>query len=235
MKIHKTQDYDLFQRISGNRVVSQSHVNRLLEAIQEDPETITFNPIIVNQNMEIIDGQHRFEAIKRLGLEVYYIQVGELGLHTVQKLNSVGKSWTPMDYAKSYAEIGNPNYETYIDFKLEFRFNHEVLMRYLSLDNPITGTAFKNGTFKIIDAQKSYKYCTWLKELSEYYERATLRNVALGFLQIFMSPNYDHEQGLRQMKVYGNLFTEQALSNDYARELERIYYHNLRGQKPRLF
>ena len=99
MKIQKTQDYTLFRRIKGNRNVSQPHVKRLLEAIKNDPKTITYNPIVVNSKMEVIDGQHRLEAIKKVDLPVYYIIVDDLRLETVQKLNSGSKMWSPMDYA----------------------------------------------------------------------------------------------------------------------------------------
>lgn len=223
MKIQSTQDYTLFKRISGNRVVSKPHVNRLLEAIREDPETITFNPIIVNGNYEVIDGQHRLEAIKKLGLEAYFIKVDDIGLSTVQKLNSISKMWSPMDYAKSFAENGNEDYKIYIDFKVRFKFNHDVLMRYLSLDKPMTGSLFKKGKFTVPNVARSYELATYLQDLQQFYDRIAYRNSANGFMIVAASPNYDHKRMYRQFKVYAHLINEQPLANDYAREFERIY------------
>lgn len=234
MKIQTTQDYSLFRRIKGNRQVSKPHVNRLLEAIKNDPQTITFNPIIVNNEMEIIDGQHRFEAIKNVELPVHYIQVDDLGLDTVQKLNSISKMWSPMDYARSFAENGSEDYRIYIDFKTKFKFNHDVLMKYLSLDKPMTGSLFKQGKFIVPNVARSFELATYLQDLEQFYDRITYRNAANGFYIIASSPNYDHKRMYRQMKNYGSIVNEQPLANDYAREFERIYNYKQRSNS-RLF
>lgn len=228
MKIQTTQDYTLFRRIKGNRNVSQPHVKRLLEAIKNDPKTITYNPIVVNSKMEVIDGQHRLEAIKKVDLPVYYIVVDDLGLETVQKLNSVSKMWSPMDYAKSFAENGNEDYRIYIDFKVRFKFNHDVVMQYLSLNEPMTGAMFKQGKFTIPNVARSFELATYLQDLQQFYDRITYRNAAYGFLIVVQSPNYDHKRMYRQMKNYAHLLNEQPLANDFAREFERIYNYRQR-------
>lgn len=235
MEILNTQDYSLFQRINGNRVVSKPHVRRLRDAMEEDPTTVTYNPIIVNKDWEVIDGQHRLEAMEELGLPVYFIKVDELDLTNVQKLNSVAKQWTPIDYAKSFRELGNKHYKIYLDFKGEFGFNHEVLMRYLSLDNYATSTAFKRGTFKVSDIELSHKYCEWLRDFSEYYERATLRNQASGYLSIIRNPVYDHSHFMAKLKKHIDKLQEQKKPNDYAREFERIYNFHTQRDAIRLF
>lgn len=229
MKIQKTQDYSLFRRIKGNRTLSEPHVKRLLEAIQDDPQAITYNPIIVNDKMEIVDGQHRFEAIQREDLPVYYIQVDDLGLETVQKLNSISKMWSPMDYAKSFAENGIEDYRIYIDFKQKFKFNHDVLMKYLALDVPMTGSLFKQGKFQVPNVARSYELATYLQDLEQFYDRITYRNAANGFFIVASSPNYEHKRMYRQMKNYAQIINEQALANDFAREFERIYNYRQRS------
>jgi hypothetical protein len=229
MKIQVTQDYSLFRRIKGNRILSQPHVKRLLEAIKDDPKAITYNPIIVNEKMQVIDGQHRLEAIKKLELPVHYVRVDDIGLATVQKLNSISKMWSPMDYAKSFAENGNEEYRIYIDFKVRFKFNHDVVMRYLALDVPMTGSLFKQGKFTVPNVARSYELATYLQDLEQFYERITFRNPAFGFLIIAQSPNYEHKHMLRHMKQYGHLLNEQPLANDYAREFERIYNYRQRS------
>lgn len=223
MKIQSTQDYTLFKRIKGNREVSKPHVKRLLEAIKDDPQAITYNPIIVNEQMQVIDGQHRLKAIEKLELPVYFVKVDDLGLATVQKLNSLSKMWSPMDYARSFAENGKEDYRIYIDFKNKFKFNHDVVMRYLALNEPMTTSLFKQGKFTIPNVARSYEFATYLQDLTQFYDRITFRNPAFGFLIIVQSPNYEHKRMYRQMKQYGHLLNEQPLANDYAREFERLY------------
>lgn len=234
MLIQQTQDYSLLKRIKGNRAVNNSHVNRLLEAINATPDSVAYNPIVVNDNFEIIDGQHRAKAIELAQLPIHYIQVKGLNLATAQSLNSVSKPWSPMDYARSYAELGNENYNTYIAFKERFKLNHDILMKYLALDNPITGIAFKRGKFKVFNVRVSEELCNELLEIGSYYPRYNIRSFALGFLQLAQSERYDHSRMLTQMERYGHKFEEQTLPNDYARELERLYNFN-RRDNVRLF
>ena len=57
--VHKTKDYDKFGFNYLNREVDAIHVRRLIK----DMETAGLRvPIIVDENMEVIDGQHRYPA-----------------------------------------------------------------------------------------------------------------------------------------------------------------------------
>ena len=69
-KIHVTSDYSKFSYLVGNRDIVNKHVKDLSGHIDERDLSI---PIIVNENMEVCDGQHRLEAYKVLGLPVHYI------------------------------------------------------------------------------------------------------------------------------------------------------------------
>ena len=64
--IFEEPDYSQFKYLGGNRDIT--HSKKLLESITQNGY---FNvPILVNENMEIIDGQGRFEALKMLGLPI---------------------------------------------------------------------------------------------------------------------------------------------------------------------
>ena len=53
-----TRDYDKFKLLEENRTVSKSHVNKLKIAIGDNPNIMRAQPILVNEDMEVIDGQH---------------------------------------------------------------------------------------------------------------------------------------------------------------------------------
>ena len=56
-----TNDYSMFESMSGNRDVNDLHIKRLKESMQEKYISV---PIIVNEKNQIIDGQHRFQSAK---------------------------------------------------------------------------------------------------------------------------------------------------------------------------
>lgn len=67
--IYETNEYGLFKNLSGNRFVD--HSGKIAESMKE--RGLLLAPIIVNEKKEIIDGQNRFEACKKLNLPVYYV------------------------------------------------------------------------------------------------------------------------------------------------------------------
>jgi ParB-like chromosome segregation protein Spo0J len=84
-EILKTSDYTLFRTIEGNRNINLLHLNRLRQSMLEK---YLFTIIIVNENMEIIDGQHRFTVCRELGLPVYYVICQDYGLAEVHRPRS---------------------------------------------------------------------------------------------------------------------------------------------------
>jgi len=107
-KILSTKDYNLFKKMVGNRPTQLFRVKKILKSI-EKVGYIT-NPIIVNDKMEIIDGQARFEALKQLNLPIDYIIVNNAGIKECISMNTYNSNWKEMDYINSYANVGNINY-----------------------------------------------------------------------------------------------------------------------------
>lgn len=234
--IKTTTDYTFFKWIKGNRHIKPAHVRNFKEAISTDATSIKYNPILVNEKQEIVDGQHRFEAIKELKLPVYYIQVDELDLKSAQLLNQLSKPWSPKDYAESYQELGNQNYAIYLEMKAIYGFNHDIMMRYLALDNPITGEMFRAGKFKVKNKAKSIDLCNKLQEIAEFYPRYATRSFALAFKQLWDNPKYDHERLKLKLRQKPNAIQDRGVPEEYMRDLERIYNHHINGEyKIRIF
>lgn len=216
--IEFTRDYAIFKTITGNRETQPAHVKKIMTAIEEDPDTIKFNPIIVNERMEVIDGQHRLKAIrelakKGLNIPVHYIVAPGRTLHDVQKINSGRKAWTPMDFAKSYRELGNSNYARYLDLKKAFGINHDVLLNYLSIGETVnTATMFREGNLKVDDYVASFELCKYLHQYSYHYNNWHRRPFALAIRELWEAPGIDNEQLFDRVKRYGNDFTHPELN-----------------------
>ena len=68
-KILKTDKYDMFNKQTGNRDLKR--VKELKDTILLDGNSYPFfSPIIVQDDLEVIDGQHRLEICKELNCEV---------------------------------------------------------------------------------------------------------------------------------------------------------------------
>ena len=103
-----TTEYKMFRRVKGNRSVEETRIKKIRTSIMENGYIC--NPIIVNERMEVIDGQGRLEVLKELGLPVDYIVVPGTGAKECTAMNIASTNWTMMDYINSYAVTGNQNY-----------------------------------------------------------------------------------------------------------------------------
>lgn len=231
-KILSTQNYDSFKTITGNRTLNKGHVKKLKIAIDANPQITEYNPILVNENMEIIDGQHRKQAIAELGLPVHYIQVPGLTLEDVQALNSNKKSWTPMDYAKAYSINGNENYSFYLVHKAEFGFNHDITVQYAGFPNQNTNASFISGHFKVgKDQDVVFKYSTWLREIKQFLPHAYFRSTALALLDMFKQPEYNHEHMLKRMELHGWQVARHTRKEESIRAIAEYYNKHLKSGK----
>lgn len=85
--VQTTREYSKFKKLKGDRVPTQYRVNRLISSIKK--VGYIGAPIIVNEKMEIVDGQARVEALETLSLSVPYIVVPGAGLDEAMALNGV--------------------------------------------------------------------------------------------------------------------------------------------------
>lgn len=145
---YRTSDYSIFKRLEGNRAVLASRVSKILNSI--NAAGYIFNPIVVNELYQIIDGQGRFEALKSLGLPIDFVISEGAGLLECVALNSSGTIWTMADYVDSYCELKRPDY---LRLK-QILLSHPMLQDRIII-NIVNGTAstpssyIKNGEFKV--------------------------------------------------------------------------------------
>src|SRR6266702_2300004 len=119
-KIENSNIYGLFKLMGGNRIINYNHVKELKRSMEAHPELLPFNPIEVNENMFIIDGQHRWAACKELGLPVYYMINKGGSLEETRVENVTQRRWSLMDFAHSYAEGGNKDYKMFLRMVHDF-------------------------------------------------------------------------------------------------------------------
>lgn len=110
LKTYITRDYSVFKYLSGNRDINLHNVNNIVKNVLENG--LLPKIVIVNENMEVIDGQHRIEAFKQLNLPVEFQIRKGLGLKDCIAYNVSSKKWETVDYINSYAERGIDDYIT---------------------------------------------------------------------------------------------------------------------------
>ena len=118
MEILRTNNYEMFTFKKENRELNYNKVASLKSKLLDDGRQIM--PIICNKEMEIIDGQHRFQALKELDWDVMYYVDEAVTSKDLISINNTQKNWGLADYIHYYASLGNTSY-----IKLE-----EIIKRY---------------------------------------------------------------------------------------------------------
>lgn len=101
-QVQSTTEYSLFRFTATNRKISQYRVKELRDSIRVENH-LHLRPILVNDDMEVIDGQHRLCAAAGLGVPIYYQVCHEINETSLELLNKAAHSWSNEDWIEHYA------------------------------------------------------------------------------------------------------------------------------------
>jgi len=106
--VYQTTDYAKFKRLEGNREVLEARKSRIRKSIELNGYIPV--PIIVNEKLEVLDGQGRLEICKEKNLPIFYLILKDAPSNVCTILNSTTTPWSLMDYINYYADNGNEDY-----------------------------------------------------------------------------------------------------------------------------
>lgn len=235
MGTRTTTNYSRFGTIEGNRRVSRRHVKELKRLIRTNGNLNEKFPIKVNSRMEILDGQHRFEALKELGLPIVYEIVDGANINTVRAINLGNKNWDWRDIGRSYADLGNKEYEWFLDYVDQYGINYGLAMAFC--DQPIGRgytSRFYAGRLNIEDKPKAVQAVEHYLELRQFVPHVLVREFGLAVNTAMRAEGYSGEQMVRKMSEHNHLVPAKATRVDFLRALEDIYNHSM-ANRLRLF
>ena len=151
-EVYTTKNYDIFKRLVGNRDIPESRISKIVASIQEIGWI--HNPIVVNEKMEVIDGQGRLTALQRLNMPVEYIIAEGAGSQECIYMNMNMVNWKQPDFIKSYAEQGNVNYQRLLSLmNLYVGGNLHIIFTALYRISKPRHKEIKQGTLQITEQQ----------------------------------------------------------------------------------
>lgn len=234
LKLQRTKDYSIFKRLEGNREVLKKRVNKIIASIQNVGYVVS--PLIVNEKMEVIDGQGRLEALKELDLPVDYIVQPGIGIDECISMNINQGNWSIDDYIDSYCERGNPSY---IMFK-------ELRNRYPAANSDVISTAvlrisgspsriIKEGTLAITkaDFDKAVERLDYAYDIFDMIDKESLKGLgsiytlAQILLYCYDYKEVDKARLKNQIIRYYHLMKPWIDVESCFRQIEDLYNRNL--------
>ena len=208
-----TSDLTQFKKLKGSRKVNPTSLRRLINSITQNG--FLDNPIIVNESMEVIDGNARLEAARRLKSELCFLVKSGYGFQEHVEMNVNVANWKLHNFAKSYAQRG---YQDYIDLNKFLEENSEFsLTNCLSLLSNTSGfnqgDSFRLGTWKIKDYDTAQYNVDFLRTIKQHIGKIYFRErFVTAFISCTKNENFKYTEfrdNLSNKKVQG-LFNEDA-------------------------
>lgn len=227
-----TKDYSIFKEFSSNREVDRKHVNKLVQSIQKR-NLLGVNPIVVDNNMRVIDGQHRLAAAQILGVEIYYVQEN-INRKDISLLNSNQKNWTAMDYINFYTIEKVPAF-----LQLSDLINHypdmaiSALLMLSNSEGRRNIVQLKDGYLDVLAIDHAKEVSEFCKDLNHRFQKDFVFDsrfpLALG--KALKADNFKIDRLIEQIAASPREFVPCHTKEQYLEMIEEIYNRNLSKNK----
>lgn len=234
LTVEFTKNYGAFKRLDGNRMVSRARVDKIKKSIQK--VGYVTNPIVVNEKMEVIDGQGRLQALMEMDIPVAYIVVNGIGIEECRAMNERQTNWQTVDFIDSYAESGIWSYTVLRDAYLKHeRLGLNVvissftgLMRSISQD-------VRSGEFTtdVDTAKKASERLDYFEKLEDVLHKCGgAKYLFYNVVGLLMDMDgWDNDRFLAKLTVCKNELKIGRAPLDIVMEVERIYNYKVRGEQ----
>ena len=234
-KIQKTNRYGQFTILEQNRSVNEAHVKNLVSSLSE-VNLLAFNPIIVNSDMEVIDGQHRLEAAKRLKLDIYYVVAKTGSIKETRLLNKANKSWFLIDYVKSYAIGGNKTYMDFLKFIMDYDIPVSTGLELVCGDfSREVGMRLRKGVINIKDMKEATEVVEKMYLLQPFCKSGIRTRVMIRAIRHLKDIGADFDKLVEKLKVSDIKLLPEANYRQLLRQFEDAINYKVKINTTRLY
>lgn len=244
-KVYKTNDLSIFKVIGGNRVPNPQHIKRLKTSIIKNG--MLCNPILVNEKMQVIDGQHRLIASQEAKSFIYYIILKDYSLNEVHTLNLNQKNWTKKDFMDGYADMGIQSYiklREFIKNNEDYNFtdcvslcsnvsgNNNTLNQLNIKVNPELSImqVFEDGTWKGKDFNLAQEWADKIRLIKPYYINYNKSVFVKTMITLFKNNNFDYSEFMHKIRLQPKALVDCANVEQQKLLIEEIYNYKSRNK-----
>ena len=236
-KVMYEKNYSKFTLFDNNRDINETHVEELVASMRKSGQLM---PVVVTSNMEVIDGQHRLEACKKLGLEVLYVVNKTGNSKQIAVMNNTQKGWKNKDFLKHFCHKSHHNSSEYKkiekfieEYKLPFRVCISLLSDYNIGFNGSSGRGpmkfFRDGSFKINDLDAAKETAQRLIKLKSFVPNLVkIVKFSVAFIKISELENFDLKTCYAQIEKNSSKFDKCLNQEDWNEAMVRAYNYNLK-------
>ncbi|MBV5327215.1 MAG: hypothetical protein JZU65_06175 [Chlorobium sp.] len=227
-RINYTKEYGLFHFLRGNRDLNELKLNKIIKSVNDGLNFFKYCPILVNEEMFIIDGQHRFMACKKLKLAVFFVIVPNFSLRQIAEINNNRSKWKTRDFMNCYidADVNREDYKTLGRVTADNKINISIGINLLMYGKVGTGgnsEAFRDGNFKVNFLHESERLLILAKDYEKYGADWKSRAFLQAIEKLVASERYDHGAVLKKFDKHSSKIEPKGTCKEYLIHIEELY------------
>lgn len=235
-KLCSTKDYSRFVHSKENRPVVKNcrHIKDLMAKMREvgflvsEPISVWKRP---DRKLEVLNGQHRLEAAKKLGIEVWYVVEEE----RYSPAELPVRRWQNVGFVKHYVRKGKEAYRRlqafYRRHKIPVGYAGDLLTRALSVGT--TSATIRDGSFQITEDGERYAnrvVSTWRRAYENY---PCLKNKAFlgALMMVFRLDNFEPVRLIKKIETCAERIQPFSTRERFLEMIDDIYNYRVPLEK----
>jgi len=224
--IWESYNYGDFKLINGNRIIDPKKVKAISSEVTGGLNLLKYNPIMVDEEGNVYDGQHRLKVSIETNNPVYYVICPKMTLKEIAKLNSRGSNWKIKDFVNAFARSGNKNYIKLEELQKEYApIKYNVLARMLRIGEPGPSNIWRiiaEGNFKVKHLEETIKILDFCY-LFSYHKLWCKHQFMYPMYRIMDLPELNRGRLMSQMEKQFDGFVHSSDWRHYANQINHAY------------
>jgi len=238
VKVLYENNHSKFTLLDDNRDIRPRHVESLMASIRKFGQLM---PIVVNEKLEVIEGQHRLRACSDLKIPVAYIISLKASGKDVAVMNDSQEGWKNRDFLKHFS---HPNHYNYSEYKKVQKFFDTYSLPFHTGLMILSGIEFKNrsndrgpmpsfreGTFKVSDLETANTIGGQLMKFKSFVPRLVRVNkFCLAFVRVSKLENFSLQLAYSQIEKNFKKFERCGNQEEWDEAMVKAYNHQLKAK-----
>lgn len=224
------QEYSSFVIDPANRDISDSHIDRLEDAI-EDVYLLDAYPIVTTPERVIVDGQHRFRMAKNLTIPFYFISGDGISIEDVALANSNTEKYRIEDALHVYASMEMAPYVLLREFcEMYPGIRMFIMAKWLSLN--FNTSDFMNGAYTVDRQEYAGVLARWALDFAEHQKTFLASPAYRSSLELlYRTPLYDHGRMVEKLERLPRRLVRCGTVEEAMSVIDEIYNYNARTHR----
>jgi len=232
MKTTATRNYALFSFAKNNRPYRPAKHKTLYQSMTEkgfDPDC----PIDCFRTAEgrliVVDGQHRLNFAKELGLPVFYRIVAH---ESAREFNRTAVAWDISDYIVSHIGDGNKAVAEMEEFRIQYGISPAMAEMLLSGRVAFSqGKTIKDGNVQIKNRPFAEKVASTIAAIKQVFPYATEMKFVTAVARFCYVPEFAPSRLIEKIRSMPGLLVRQPTVNAYTSALAEIYNYDMKKHR----